>query len=404
MRNVIFVAPFPLETTYRFVRAAANLQGVRLLGIVTGMPTGRNRRAFDDVVQVSNPMDARALLDAARELIRRHGPAHRIIGILEAIQTQLAQVREVLGVPGTSVRTADLFRNKARMKDALTEAGLPCARHRVVTSDRDAMAFVEEVGLPVVLKPLAGMGARATWRIRREDQLKSALAALRVGPSAPVLAEEFLVGREYSFETITIDGEVQFTSLSEYRPTPLEVMENPWIQWVVLHPRDIHGPAYDGIHELGRRAVEALGMGTGITHMEWFRRNDGTLAIGEIAARPPGAQIVPGMNYVHDADFYRAWVRAVVDGAFDGPWERKYAVGVAFVRGTGTGRVLGVTGIAEANAKVGPLVVESQLPRPGAPRASGYEGEGFVVVRHPDTDVVARATRDIIQTVRVHYG
>ena len=41
------------------------------------------------------------------------------------------------------------------------------------------------------------------------------------------------------------------------------------------------------------RAVKALGLETGFTHMEWFRRDDGSLAIGEIAARPPGAHIVP---------------------------------------------------------------------------------------------------------------
>src|SRR6185503_9691375 len=38
MRNVVFAAPFPLETTMRFARAAARLDAVRLLGVVQEAP------------------------------------------------------------------------------------------------------------------------------------------------------------------------------------------------------------------------------------------------------------------------------------------------------------------------------------------------------------------------------
>ena len=40
MRNVIFAAPFPLETTLRFARAAAGLENVRLLGLCQEAPQG----------------------------------------------------------------------------------------------------------------------------------------------------------------------------------------------------------------------------------------------------------------------------------------------------------------------------------------------------------------------------
>jgi hypothetical protein len=152
------------------------------------------------------------------------------------------------------------------------------------------------------------------------------------------------------------------------------------------------------------KVVRALGLETGFTHMEWFRRDDGSLAVGEIAARPPGANIVLANCYAHDTDMYRAWARAVIDGAFDGPWERRYAVGVAFLRGVGRGRVLRVTGIEEANRRVGPMVVESHLPRPGAPRSDSYEGDGYVVVRDPDTEAVKAAMKTVIETVGVEYG
>jgi biotin carboxylase len=290
------------------------------------------------------------------------------------------------------------------MKDELRRHGLPCARHRLLRSWADAESFVAEVGLPIVLKPPAGMGCKATWRVRSADELRAAMQAIHASPENPALAEELLVGKEFSFETITIGGQVRFHSLSRYLPTPLEVMETPWIQWVCVLPRDLAAPEWTDATELGIRAVQALGLDTGFTHMEWFRRDDGSLAIGEIAARPPGAHIVLANGYAHDADMYKAWARATIDDAFDGPYERKYAVGVAYLRGVGHGRVVRVSGVEKANERVGHLVVDSRLPARGTMRSDSYEGDGYVIVRDPDTEVVKRAMTDIIETIQVEYG
>lgn len=404
MRNVVFAAPFPLETTMRFARAAARLEGARLLGLVQQPPPGDDAKLFVDTVTVADGLDTRQLIEGAQLLEKRHGKIHRLLGILEPLQVQLAHVRRALGIAGTGPDTADLFRDKARMKEELRRHGLPCARHKLIRSAADADAFVREVGFPLVIKPPAGMGAKATWRISNAGELAAALTALHAGPDRPALAEEFLRGREHSFETITIDGQVRFTSATRYYPTPLEVVESPWIQWVVVLPRVIEGPDYADARELTVRAVEALGLETGFTHMEWFRRDDGSLAVGEIAARPPGAHIVLANSYAHDTDMYRAWARAVVDDAFDGPFERKYSVGVAFLRGIGHGRVVSVSGVEKANERVGRLVVESRLPVRGTPRSDSYEGDGYVIVRDPDTEVVKAAMKTVIETIRVEYG
>jgi biotin carboxylase len=404
MRNIIFAAPFPLHTTMRFARAAARLDDVRMLGIFQEPPRGDDAQLFADVVTVADGLDTRQLVDAALLLRSRHGGVHRVLGILEALQVQLAEVRRALEVPGTSPEVADLFRDKARMKDELRGSGLPCARHRLLRSWDEAQAFVAEVGLPIVLKPPAGMGCKATWRLGSPDEVRGALAAMHAGPDNPALAEEFLRGREFSFETVTIGGKVHWSSISRYLPTPLEVMETPWIQWVVILPRNIDGPEFADARALGLRTVSALGLETGFTHMEWFRRDDGSLAIGEIAARPPGAHIVLANSYAHDADFYRAWARAVVDEAFDGPFERKFAVGVAYLRGVGRGRVVRVTGADQAQKRVGHLVMEARLPSRGDPKSDSYEGDGYVVVRDPDTAAVEAATRTIIETIQVEYG
>jgi hypothetical protein len=48
--------------------------------------------------------------------------------------------------------------------------------------------------------------------------------------------------------------------------------------------------------------------------------------------------------------------------------------------------------------------VEARLPEPGQPAGSDYVGEGYVIVRDPDTAVVQHALDRIISGVRVELA
>ena len=50
------------------------------------------------------------------------------------------------------------------------------------------------------------------------------------------------------------------------------------------------------------------------------------------------------------------------------------------------------------------MVVEARMPQIGQPQATSYEGEGYAVLRHPETRVVENALRHLISTVRVELG
>src|SRR5262249_20721620 len=145
-------------------------------------------------------------------------------------------------------------------------------------TSEEAFAFAREV-LPLVSKPPAGAGARNTQRIDSKDQLASWLQSFPPTAESPLLLEEFVQGKEHSFDSVMVRGELVWSSISEYTPGPLEVMENPWIQWCVVLPRRVDGDAFDPIRREGERALKALGMYTGLSHMEWFRRADGSIAI-----------------------------------------------------------------------------------------------------------------------------
>lgn len=407
MSNVLFAAPYAMDSTLRFVRAASTLPDVRL-GLISSQalesfPEDLRERvvAYENVEDV---LSADQLAEATERAARTFGGrVDRLIGILEQMQVPLAQVRERLGIRGMDSEEAHNFRDKSRMKQILRDNGLPCARHALAADREAALVFARECGYPLVAKPPAGAGARHTERVENDEQLTGYLKSQPPSASAPVLLEEFIRGREHSFDSVTLDRRHLFHSISSYHPSPLEVVESLWIQWCVLLPRRIDGPEYADMVETGRRALEVLGMVTGMSHMEWFRRSDGSLAISEVAARPPGAQFTSLISYAHDLDFYRAWARLVVEEKFEAP-ERKFACGAAYLRGQGSGKVVDVRGLEEVLAELGSLVVERKLPHTGQEPSGSYEGEGYVILRDRDTERVSRGLDRVVQSVRVVLG
>ncbi len=406
MIDVQFVLPFPAPIADRFARAVAALPEVRL-GLVSQEPIERLAPDLRQQVaghwQVASCFDAEQLAAGVAQLGRRLGKPTRLLGVLEQLQEPLGAVRDALGIPGMSQRVARNFRDKAVMKTLLRQAGLPCARHCLAEDAEAVWSLAREAGFPLVVKPPAGAGAKSTFRLDSAEQLGEALATDPPAPGRPWLVEEFIRGDEQSFDTVSIGGRPVWHSLTHYLPTPLEALRHPWIQWCVVLPREVDDPRYDDIRAAAFASLDALGMETGFSHMEWFRRDDASVAISEVGARPPGAQITRLMSYAHDFDFYDAWARLMVLGTFDPP-PRKYAAGAAFLRGQGAGRVQAVHGLEKANREMGHLVVESNLPRKGQARSASYEGEGNVIVRHPETSVVVEALRKLISAVRVEVA
>ena len=67
---------------------------------------------------------------------------------------------------------------------------------------------------------------------------------------------------------------------------------------------------------MGRRVMQALGIGTSATHMEWFFGPKG-LKFSEIGCRPPGVGCWDLYCAGNDIDLYREWAEAVVYGRTD---------------------------------------------------------------------------------------
>ncbi len=405
MANVVFVAPYALDATTRFVGAVCAVPGARV-GLVSTDPVDSFpepvRAAIAGHWRIDDCLDADQLTGAVAALGERLGSVDRLVAILENLLVPLAQVRERLGIDGVPAGVADNFRDKARMKAVFEAAGVPCARSRRVESAGEVHAFVAAIGFPFVAKPLAGAGARNTFRIDDDGQLAAWLASAPPVEGQPMLLEEFVRGDEHSFDSVLVDGRLVWHSISRYLPSPLDVLEHPWIQWCVLLPRDIDG--FEEIVGMAQRALTALGLRTGLSHMEWFRRADGTAAVSEVGARPPGAQFMTLMSYAHDVDMYAAWADLAVHDVFEPP-PRRYAVGAAYLRAQGPGRsIVAAHGLDDVSEATRSRVVEVHLPRPGATPSGTYEGDGHVVVRDPDTAAVEAALWEIVTTIRLECG
>ena len=405
--NVVFVAPFFLDTTLRFVDAAASLKGVRL-GLVSQDPEEKIptelRSKLAGHYRVEDGVAVDSLRPALHAMRKAFGSVDRLLGTLEQLQVPLGALRDEMGVAGLGAEAAHNFRDKARMKTVLQRAGLPCASHRLASHPEDAFAFAQEVGYPLILKPPAGAGARATYRCDDEKVLGECLTSMRPSREDPVLVEEFMTGEEHSFDSVVLGGKVVWYSVNDYYPSPIEVLRHPWIQWCVVSPRDVDQPRYAAIREAAGPALTALGLENGLSHMEWFLRPDGRIAISEVGARPPGAQFATIISYAHDFDLYREWAKLMVFDRFDPP-PRRFAVGAAYLRGQGGGdRVKAIQGLAEAQREVGDLVVEAKLPRAGQSPSGTYEGEGYVILRHSETVVVERALKRLVERIYVELG
>ena len=134
-----FVAPYLLDTTTRFVEAAARLPGVRT-ALITCEPADRLPPSLKEHLaghwRIDDALDPGQLAAAVQGLSRQLGPVDRLLAVLEQLQVPLAQVREHLGIAGMDPATAANFRDKDRMKTVFERAGVPCARHKLAVSRR----------------------------------------------------------------------------------------------------------------------------------------------------------------------------------------------------------------------------------------------------------------------------
>jgi hypothetical protein len=375
-----------------FTRGLADC-GARVFGVgdspVAALPEVV-KRSLSDYVQVQSLWNSNAVIAELHQRLKGH-TLDRIECLWEPGIMLAAELRRHFGVAGLDVEQAHRFRDKEAMKIALDAAGVRTPRHVAADSAAACWEAAESIGYPFIIKPIAGAGSADTYRIETADQLRGVLPRLEHVPQVSI--EEFIDGEEFTFDTITIGGEIAYYNIAWYRPRPLIARSNEWISPQVIALRDVDDPQLAGGIEMGFAVIKALEFDTGFTHMEWYRKADGEVVFGEIGARPPGAHQVDQMKFACDFDVFRAWGSAVTHGKIDATIERDFNVASVYKRARGVGRITHIEGVEELQRRFGEHVVWNTLLPPGTPRRDWLQtlvSDGFIMLRHPDLDETLR--------------
>ena len=235
--------------------------------------------------QVPSVVDEGRLIDIVRWLQGRLW-VDRLEATIEAHVMAAARAREACGIPGTSVHTTYLCRDKPAMKEALRAAGVPCARSAGAAQRPRRPRLRRRGRLPD--HPQAGRRRRRVGR--RAGQLRptsstrrSPAAASTTAPRSPSRSSS--TATRASTTRSRIDGHVAIDFVTHYYPNVLEAMRTRWISPQFVTTNRIDAPGYDELRELGQRVITALGIGTSATHMEWFAGPKG-LYFSEIGCPP----------------------------------------------------------------------------------------------------------------------
>ncbi len=404
--NIVFVEPAFPQNQRRFVAALAGV-GARVVGV----GESAEHELGDDLrgqmaayYQVGNVTDVHQL-DEALQWAQKLMWIDRLEATIESHQMAAAEVREARGIPGTSLRTTWLCRDKPSMKDALRRAGVPTAASTAAANTAEVRVFAEQTGFPLILKPRSGAGAQGTVRVDSMADLDHALAGF--GGADSIAVEEFVEGHEGFYDTISINGHVAHDWITHYYPNVLEAMRHRWISPQFITTNRIESsPSYGEVREMGGRVIEALGIGTSATHMEWFAGPKG-LRFSEIGCRPPGVGAWDLYSAANDTDVYREWAQAIVHGSVGGPLSRAYSAGIIALRPSQDGRIQGYSGVEEIQQRHGPWILDAHLPEPGTgtqPVEAGYMANAWVRMRHPDYDALRGMLDDVGRTIKVHAG
>ena len=386
--KVVFLAPSYPPEMQQYTRGLAEV-GADVYGVgdapAQALPATL-RRHLHDYLQVPRLLDEADVTERVAAWLRGR-EVDRVVANWEVMVLTAARLRERFGVPGMTADAVNGFRDKQVMKERVAAAGLRVPRALRVRTIAETRAAAEQIGFPLIVKPIAGAGSADTYRVDDAAGLDATLARMQHVTEAS--CEEFVDGDEYTFDTVSIAGVPAFANVARYLPRPLIARSGEWISPIIITVRDMDQPALAGGIALGHAVLGALGMGDGFTHMEWFRKPDGEVVFGEIGCRPGGAHLVDQMNYTCDIDLFREWARAVCWGTFEAPTVRKYNAAIIFKRAKGHGRIARIDGLREFLHRHGDHVVEQRLLPVGSPRRDWKKtlvSDGYLLLRHPDWD------------------
>jgi biotin carboxylase len=313
-----------------------------------------------------------------------------------------ALAAEELGLPANVPEAVGRTRNKAAMRAALATAATAGALHqpsfRVLALGDNARAAAEEIGWPVVVKPVSLSASRGV--IRADDPAAAEAAAARVrailvedGHPAdePILVERYVPGEEVAVEALLRTGRLEVLAIFD-KPDPLT---GPYFEETLyVTPSRLPAELQTEIAGSVAAAADAIGLIEGPVHAELRIDPDGQPWILELAARTIGGLCARTLRFAAGVTLEELVLRHALGLPVD-PRREKVAAGVMMLPIPAAGRLVAVHGRDEARAVPHITALEISIPVGGhvRPLPEGDRYLGFLFARASTPAAVENALR-----------
>jgi biotin carboxylase len=375
------------------------IEAAKSMGLLV-VVTDRNAKApalpLADYPEVVDTLDLEAVLRIAQ--------AHKVDGVI-AEQTDVAvptaaYVAEKMGLPGIGYDVALSVTDKWRMREKCRQAGIPGPRYRRVETADDAVAAADEIGLPVIVKPVDAQASRGVAKVQKIDEIPKWFDTAKTeSRSGFVLVEELMIGVESSAEAFVVGDSVSlFGICDKTKCSPPYTFDTR-----LVYPAAFPPAVLADIKAFNERVIRALGISLGITHAEYIITERGVRLV-EIAARGCGAgvvtKLIPAMM---GADLIGARIRQALgeDAQLDRGLFRR--AGILEFLLLPPGRVRSITGLTQARRIPGIVEVQYNVRKGDTVGViqSGDDRTGHLLAVADTREAVLGAVEEVKRTLRV---
>lgn len=213
---------------------------------------------------------------------------HKIDGVM-TLATDLpmrtvAAIAKECGLIGLSIESSIKATDKAVMREALKQAGVPIPRFVCVASEEEYIEATKQFKNAIVVKPTDSSGSRGVVLVEQELQnLEAYDYAKAFSRNGKVIVEEYMMGKEVSVETLAIGGKVYVIQITDKMTTGAP----HFAEIGHTQPSRLDDSTQSQIANLAIAANAAIGINDGPSHTEIIVTDDGPKIV-ELGARLGG--------------------------------------------------------------------------------------------------------------------
>ena len=240
--------------------------------------------------------------------VMQHQKIDRIIALDDFDVEKAAQLREHFRIPGMGQTTHRYFRDKLAMRMKAQDAGIAVPAFSPLFNNEEIHNYTQRVAAPWVVKPRSEASAAGITKVYNTEQLWDLLNHKIGEERHQYLIEQFRPGAVYHVDALTIGGKVEFSRVSQYLNTPMEVAHEGGI--FRSHIVEYGSDDDKQLQELNRKVMRAFGMQYSASHTEFIKDNEtGEFVFLETASRVGGAHLAEMVEYSSGINLWGEWAR-----------------------------------------------------------------------------------------------